>query len=361
MSRVKSIFGPYADKLQVMVDASQDKFAPVWFGQYFDWGIPKISLSYETVIGRTRIEAAASVVAHQSSAPLRSRDKLEKLTGEVAAIKEKFQMTESDYRDYLTLQSLNVDEQTKKKALLDLMFSDVKRVGDASMKRIDMMVLQAISTGKISMTATNNPDGIVTGDIDLLMPADNFKKVTEKWSIPASAKPITDIKNIVEAAEDKGRSFAKMLMTRTTFWKLQKCDETLSMMAGYFRMGTNQKRVGTIDEINEMLSSNGFPTIELVNESIGVESDGIISVQKPFKDTSVSFIPAGKLGVINNAIPIEQMKPVNGISYATYNNGLISKWSETDPYTEWTAVELKAFPGVSAIDAIYILDVETKA
>jgi len=361
MAKIKSIFAPYSDRLQVMVDASQDKFAPVWWKNYFDWGIPRISLTYETVIGRSRIEAAASVVAHQSSAPLRSRDKLSKLSGEVAAIKEKFQLTEADYRDYLTLQNLSVDDQTKKQALLNLMFSDMKRVGDAAMKRIDMMVLQAVSTGKISMTATNNPDGIVTGDIDLLMPVDNFKKVVEKWSVPETATPITDIKTQVEAGEDAGRSFAKMLMTRSTFWKLQKCNETMSMMAGYFRMNTNQKRVGTLDEINEMLTSNGFPTIELVNEAIGVESDGKISVQRPFKDTSVVFIPAGKLGLINCAIPIEQMKPVAGISYATYENGLISKWQENDPFAEWTAIELKAFPGLEAIDRMYIMDVETKA
>lgn len=359
--KIKSVFGPYSDKLQVVVDSSLDKFAPVWWKKYFDWGTPKIGLTFETVIGRSRIEAAASVVATGASAPLRSRPNLEKLTGNIPAIKEKFVMSENDYRDMLALQGLNVDDKALANLMLDLLFGDVKKVGDASMKRLDFMVLQGLSTGKINLSITNNPDGIVTGDIDLLMPSDNFKKVVEKWSIPASATPITDIKTIVEAAGDRGISFEKILMTRAAFWKLQACDETKAMMAGFFKMASNQRRLGTLDEINQMLESNQFPMIEIVNESIGVEADGKISVLKPFNETSVVFIPAGKLGLIQNAIPIEQLKPVSNVSYATYEKALISKYAQNDPFAEYTSIELNAFPGIEAIDRIFILDCETKA
>lgn len=357
--KIKSVFGAYSDKLQVVVDSSLEKFAPVWWKNYFDWGIQKTSLTFETVIGRSRIEAAASVVASGSSSPLRSRAGLEKLSGSIPAIKEKFIMSENDYRDMLVLQSMNVDDVTLRNAMLDLLFADVKKVGDASMKRLDYMVLQAISTGIISMTTTNNPDGIVTGNIDLLMPAGNKKKASVLWSLLATAKPITDIKTIVEAAEDKGISFAKILMTRTTFWKLQAAAETTSMMAGFFRMTTGQKRVGTLDEINQMLESNQFPVIEIVNQTIGIESDGIISAQKPFSENSVVFIPSGKLGLIHNAIAIESLKPVASVSYATFERSLISKYAQNDPFAEYTAVELNAFPGIEAIDRIMILDCES--
>src|SRR5687767_10984401 len=146
MASIKSIFGAYADKLQLMVDKRLDAFAPTWFGQYFDWGVPQTTLTYVSAIGRSRIEAASSVVARGSRSPLRSRAALEKLQGEVPAIQVKMQMLEGQMRDYMSLQAMAVSEETKKKATLDLLFDDVKKVGDAAMKRIDAMVLEGIST-----------------------------------------------------------------------------------------------------------------------------------------------------------------------------------------------------------------------
>ncbi len=361
MSKIQSIFGPYAEKMQVMIDKSLEKFEPVWFKKYFDYGVTTTSLNFTTVIGRSRIEAAASVVDRNSPAPLRGRATLEKLTGSVPAIKEAFKLSEEDYRNYLTIQAMNVSEAAKKTQLLDLMFGDVKKSGQSPLKRLDIMCLQAVSRGVVDLGATNNPDGLALGEISLLMKEDNFKKVVEKWSVPATATPITDIKNIVEEAEDKGLIFEKILMTRNSFWKLQKCDETMKMVAGHFRMATNQKRLGTLLEINEMLEANQFPIIEIVNEVIGIEKDGAITPYRPFKDTSVSFIPSGKLGIIHNAYAIEQLEPVKHVDYATYEKVLISKWRQNDPWGEFTGCELNAFPGVEAIDRIFILDVETKA
>ena len=92
--KVKSIFGVYAEKMQLVIDASMDKFAPVWFKKYFDWGNSTSSLTYVSAIGRNRIEAAASVVDRNAPAPLRGRAGLEKLSGTVPAIKESFKLSE---------------------------------------------------------------------------------------------------------------------------------------------------------------------------------------------------------------------------------------------------------------------------
>lgn len=361
--RPQSIFGSYAGSMQVMIDSSLSLFAPLWYPKYFDFGIQTATLDFKTVIGRHRIEAAASIVDRNSPSPLRSRGDIEKLSGEVPAIKQAFNMKESDLRNFMIIQDMrNVSDQVKKNQLLDLMFGDIQKCGNAVHKRLDILCLQAISTGKVDVSITNNPDGLVLGEIDLLMPAGNFKTVSGGvWSNSATATPITDIHTIVEAEGDNGREFAKMLMTRATFWKLQKAEETLKMLAGHFKLATNQKKIGTLDEINEFLEANQLPIIEIVNEKIGIEKDGVITTLSPFKATSVTFIPAGKLGIIHNAYSIEELKPVEGVSYATYNRALISKWSTKRPWGEMTEGEFNAFPGVEAIDGICILDVETAA
>jgi hypothetical protein len=357
MSQIKSIFGAYADKLQVMVDRSLDKFSPTFFQNYFDWGTPSTSLTFVTAIGRARVEAAASIVNRDSSSPLRSRAALDRLNGEIPAIKEKFKMSESDYRAFLTLQSMPIAEATKKQQLLDLLFGDTKRVGDAAMKRVDMMVLEGLSTGQITVTTTNNPDGIVApAAIDLLMPAGNKKNAAATWATAGSATPVTDIQTVVEDASGRGISFSKILMTRATWLKFAKATEVVNYMTAW-ASAAKGTYVVTLAKANEMLAANLWPTIEIVDYKVGVEKDGAITTYEPFNGDYVAFIPNGKLGIIHNAVAIEELNPVKQVNYAKFNNALISKWAQNDPFAEWTGVELNAFPGFDAIDSIYRLKV----
>lgn len=356
MSKIKSIFGAYAEKLQVMVDSSLDKFAPLWFPNYFDWGIPQTSLTFTGVVGRSRIEAAASVIARGSAAPLRSRAALEKYSGEIPPISEKFAMDEQAYRDYMTLQALQVSDSVKKSQLLNLMFDDVKKAGDSAMKRMEIMTLEAISTGKISLTLTNNPDGVVLANaLDLLMPAGNKKNAAVTWSTVASATPLVDINTMVDYFSGLGVKAAKMLMTRATFLKMIKTTEVKEAVGTFMGARSVTKVMPTLQNVNDFLDANQLPIIEIVDVAIGVEKDGVISTIRPFEDTNVAFVPAGKLGKIHNAIAIEEMRPVESVSYAKYNNALISKWAQNEPFLEYTKVELNAFPGLDTIDAIGLL------
>ena len=357
MSKLKSIFGTYAERLQVMVDNSLDRFAPTFFQKYFDFGTPQTTLTFVTAIGRSRIEAAASIVSRDARTPLRSRPALEKLSGEVPAIREMFKMSDADYRNFLMLQSTSVSDETKKRQIMDYIFADTKKVGDAAMKKIDLMVLEAMSTGVITVDTTNNPDGIIASTpIDLLMPAANFKTATASWDTPASGKPLTDFNAVVTAGQNAGKRFDKALMTRSRFLKMAACDEVRNMISGFLRINSKDQVTPTIDQVNNYLTANLLPTIEIVDEVIGVEKDGVITAIRPWKDDNVSFLPAGRLGVIHNALAIEELRPVSAVTYAKFRNALISKWSENEPFGEYTKVELNAFPGFEAIDYVYILD-----
>jgi hypothetical protein len=368
MSKLRSVFGQYADRLQLVIDRSLDRFAPTWYQKYFDWGNPQQTLTYVSAIGRSRIEAAASVVDRDSATPLRSRAALDKLSGEIPAIRQMFKMTENDYRDFIALQAMQgLDDRTKMMQLLDLLFGDVKKSGDAPLKRIDIMCLQAISTGKINIDATTNPDGLAMDQIDLLMPADNFVDVNTSWD-NAAAKPLTeDIPGVVKAGQDRGISFAKILISPARWLKFQQITEVKNLLSNFMGFKQAGNILVTLDNVNAMMLANRWPVFEIVDEAIGVEKDGKISTIRPFEDNNVSFIPDGKLGVIKNAIAMEQIRPVEHVSYATFRPGnrgvgvLISKWSQNEPFGEWTKGELNAFPAVEAIDSIYILQTTTVA
>lgn len=354
---VKSIFGAYAERLQTIVNTQLDQFAPTFFDRFFDWGPQQISLTFITVLGESRIEAAASIVDRDGLSPLRSRAALKKLNGEIPAMKEKFSMSESDYRTYLTMQAMNLNADAKKNQLLDLLFRDVKNAGNAPHKRLDYMVLEGISTGQITVTVDNNPDGAVFPiPIPIGIPVENKVNATIAWTNPATATPIADLMKIMDLATGKGQSLGVILMTRNRWSLLSKTAEVQSYLNAYNNVGKGNALV-TLDAVNQFLGSMLLPGIELVDNfnSIGIEKDGKIVVMKPFVDTNVAVLPPGKIGVIHNATALESIQPVQAVSYATFNRTLISKFGQNEPFREFTKGELNAWPGFEAATGMYIL------
>jgi len=360
--RIKSIFGDHAENLQVYVDENLEKFKTPFFPNYFSFGTPKGDLSYATAIGRSRIEAAASVVAHGSESPLRGRAGLEKLSGEVAALKVKRKMDESEYRNWMVFQGMPVSDEAKKQQIVRLIWDDVKHVVDSVTSRLDIMVKQALSTGVVSITAATNPDGIAVGNIDMLISANRntgigaaFNQVgsasyfwVDTATAIASATPISDIVAMVENMEDEGIAFEKILMTPTKWRAVSKINEVTTALG-------NQP---TLDEFNSYLVDRQLPYVELVVGRHTIETNGNLTVITPWPNSRVTFIPAGPLGVIHNALAIEEMTPVAGVSYAVSDRTLVSKWSETEPFGEYTRGEIAAFPGLEAADNLYIVNTE---
>jgi hypothetical protein len=355
MAQIKSVFGPYGDKLQTIVDNSLDKFAPVWYPKYFTFGTPQFNLTYVSVLGASRIEAAASIIARGSAAPLRSRATLDKLSGEIPAIAEKFKMDENDYRNFYAIQQLPLDEAAKKQQLLDLLFGDVQKAGNSVHKKLDQLALQAVSTGQITIDVNTNPDGYVSSvAVDLGMPSGNKSNAAVNWATSATATPITDIQTVVEAAEAVGLSFAEILMSRAVWLKFAACKQVTDSLTAYNQLQKGAA-VATLQRVNDYLQAMQLPPITIVNEQVGVEKDGVTTATKPFSQTNAVFVPAGPLGKIHNALAQEQLTPVSNVSYATFNRALISKWSQNEPFGEYTKAEFNAFPGFEAINQVYLL------
>lgn len=368
MSRVTSLFGRWTQELQFLVDTNLEALKQPFFPRYFRMGTPKNSLTYATAIGTSRIEAAASVVEHGSEAPLRSRAGLELLHGKIASIKVKRKMDEQEYREWLAMQNLSTLDDNAKNQAIQLIWDDIKYVADSVSSRLDIMAAQALSKGIISVNTTTNPDGVVHGDIDLLVTnkiaSDAFTNSTSAnrvWTLDkkASATPIADIQYLTRKAwMDNGVMFGRILMTPEKFWILQACTEVQNLLKGFNGI-TNGEFSPSLGNINAYLAANDLPIIELVNVRAKIESDGKLTTLDPWADKKyITFVPDGDLGIIHNAFAIEQIAPVPNVDYATVNNTLVSKWSQTEPFGEFTRGEIAAFPGLEAADQMYIVNTE---
>jgi hypothetical protein len=355
MAKLQSVFGSYADKLQSIIDKSQARFAPTWFENYFEVGTPQQNLTFVTVIGRARVEAAASVIARGSQAPLRSRAGLDKLQGEIPPIAEKFAMREEEYRNFLMVQQLPISDAAKNNMLLDLLFGDTKKAGDSVYKRLDIMALEGVSKGQISLDVTNNPDGVILSTpLDLLFPVGNKTNASVDWRTSATAKPIEDIQTAVTYQRNRGVKIEKVLMSIALWEVFRVCTSVKDFFTAYVGK-TNNKVLVTLDNVNELLKSQQLPSIELIDQVVGVEKDGVISAIRPFSDWNCVLVPGGKLGTIHNAFALEELKPVTGVNYGKVKQALVSKWQENEPWAEFTKAELNAFPGIESSDQIHLI------
>ena len=367
-NRLKSIFGKYAEQLQVLIDTNIDALKEPFYSKYFDLGSPQMGLTYSTAIGKSRIEAAASIVAHGSEAPLRSRMGLQHLTGEIAAIKVKRKMDDQDYREWLTMQAVSTNDEAKKQQIINLIWDDVKYVLDSVTSRIDFMAAQALSQGRIAINTTNNPDGIAPGTIELLVENRRGGSTAFNWGVAATntgdfwadgttngagRTPITDIRyRVRESWNRDGVKFEKILMSSGKWWNVQTASEVTTLFSGQ----------PGLDEFNTWMQAQDLPIIELVNPQTRIEVNGVLTTVNPWvADRYIVFLPAGRAGIIHNALSVEQISPVNGVDYAVNNNILVSKWSQTEPFGEYTRGELAAFPGLEVAGQMYLVDTEATA
>lgn len=352
MAKIESIFTEISNsqRFQVFIDEVADTISTPWYRTRFPMAAPQMSLTYLSLLGGSSNVAAASIVARDSETPLRSREAITTLQGEIPAIRVMRSLSESQYRDFLTLQSLGISDSAKRQQMLQLIYGDVAYVIEAIDKRLDFIVAQGLSTGQIDITVGNNPDGIVT-PAAVTLPGRNLSNVSVVWSDEDDADPLTDIEAIVDAGSANGVVFDKILMDRSLARKLIKTK--------WFNNAAIAAPVKNMAVLNEILESSGYPTIEVVNFAMPIEENGVNKTVNPWEVNNAVFVPAGNLGEIKNALAIEDQRPVEKVVYSKSNGKLISKWSQNEPFREWTKGEFNAIPSFDAMKSVYILQTES--
>lgn len=353
------------EALQVFLDSRLDKFNQPWHKQYFGFAAPQLSLTYSAVLGENIVTTAASVVSRDAETPLRARQALAKLSGEIPAIKVMRKLNESHVRDYDALQSIpNITDKTKADQVWKLIWDDAKYVADSVDKRLDMFAAQAVSSGKITIDINTNPDGIVLPPVDLLHPNANKTNASVSWATSATATPIQDIAAVVSQAQGQGFSYSKMIMDLATYNLFIKAKEVVDSVSLFFGITKSASSSATApitqERVNQYLQASNLPIIEVVNIRVAIEKDGLRTVVNPWDVANVAFVPDGQLGEIKNALAVEETRPVEKVVYAKKENTLISKWRDNEPFGEWTKAELNAFPALTAINQIGLLST-TKA
>jgi hypothetical protein len=229
------------------------------------------------------------------------------------------------------------------------------------MARTEYLAMQALSYGQISLTTSNN-NGIVTEvACDFGIPTGNKTAATLQWSQASGATPLTDIKTKVENAASSGYPLRYMLMDRTAVNELVANTEVQNQYALSLLLDDSRKYSPTLAELNNLLKSRMLPEIILVDSNVRFENEAhAITNVAAWKTGYVTFVDDLKVGnILHGPIAEETSESVSKKAIQVKRDHvLLSKWSELEPFGEFTKGQANAFPRFTNVDGIFIMKVD---
>ncbi|AVM53307.1 major capsid protein E [Bacteroides zoogleoformans] len=337
------------------------KVKPVFYPNFFDVK-QKMSLKWETLTGEKGAPVIADVISYDASAPQKTREVVGKMSGDIPKTAVKRGMNESDWNEYRQL-SRDCNGDADLQALLDLSFKDQDFVYNAVRARFEWWCMQLMSKGGFALNKSNN-NGIVTEEfVGCGMPKANRKVAAKDWANASTADGLQDIEDVIVAAAADGVSLRYVIMRSDEFSLLKKQKSTMEKVKGWI----NQKDKLTITKkvINEYLAAQEKPvTIVVIDPSVRIEDESHKrTTVNPWESRRVCFLEDLNVGDIQHG-PIAAESSVEYAKKATTLKKdfiFISKWSELEPFKEWTKAEANAIPVINDPDAMYILKADALA
>jgi hypothetical protein len=308
------------------------------------------TLDGKTLVGAAGSRVAAHVISYDAKSPEAGRKSLETIYFDIPKVAQSRRKTEKEILEHQITRSLRGQD-----AVIEDYFNDIDFVFDSVQSRMEWYALQALSTTKLQLTTTNNPQGIVNETvIDFGMPTANKKYVSEVWSVGnvASMDPIKDFQTTVAAARKLGIKFSRILMDADAY--------DLMIAATKFRTYfTNALSVvGLIDltTINRVLNDYRLPQITVIDTSLGIEAkSGTVTATNPWSTTHLTFIPEVKCGDMFSGPIAEQIEKPDGVILSSKGNVSMSIRREYNPVSVLTKAECNVFPSWVNVDRCFSL------
>lgn len=357
-----SIFGELTRRVQIRFDKiselNKQVFDNVLYETYLGWDIPTVGLNFEEIIGQYNITIAAPTIGDDSKEPIMGTEGLSTLAERVVRHSLTLPMSIQDYRKVLQiLDSKSLDDATKTKQLIELMWKNVVSVVNAVHAKLDMIFLGALSNeGKFEFTPDNNPEGGVRGVIDYQQPAANIATSKTAWTA-ANVETVDcfeDIQAILDAAQDKV-VLDKILCAPSATAYMCRTKKIKQMVWGSDRSA----RLVQLSDLNAYMQENGFPTFEHIRRQIRIQNGTKRPPITPWNAKNLVFVPAGKLGVIKNAYANSELRQEPGVAYSNYGRIRVSQWgvgeTQNSNGVEFSKAEAFALPVITEMNGIYTL------
>jgi hypothetical protein len=292
---------------------------------------------------------AADVVALDSELPLKSRDAIEKVTGDIPKIGMKLYLTEKQMKDIDTMIAIGLPENE----IIAKIFADTSRVIAGVQERIEDIFLSELSTG-VGLATANDGLGV---RINMNYYEDHqFAATAHTWS-EATATPISDIQKVLDKADEDGNVITDIWMDETAlraFYANKEAREQYAFIQNF--VGQSIPNLG-FDQAKAVLESKFNLTLHRVNRKTKTEVNGVKTNHAAWADGMVVFTCEEKVGKLVWTSCAELTRPVAGVAYETAEDFiLVSKYSTNDPLREFTSSQAMVIPVLDNVDKIYTLN-----
>ena len=319
------------------------------------------SLTWKALQAEQGIPVVADVVSYDSKAPRKRRNTIDRVQGDIPQIAIAREKTESEILEYFQLQRMAQigNDPSVQKAMLDFVYDDIEFCFTGVGARLEWMALTALSSGKLSLTATNNVGMVTETDIDFQVPTANKGGVTTAWTTgnAATATPIAVIKAKVKAAKAAGRLLKYIFMSQDTFDLMVGCTEVQKAVANWVIQATATQMTPSLDSVNAYLAANNLPIIKIVESYVNIEINGTRTAVNPWASGCITFAPDLVVGNTFNSILADDYAETVAMK-AKREYILVKKWSEEEPLKEITKGTANAFPALSNPSGIYLLNTQ---
>lgn len=298
---------------------------------------------------------AADIVAMDSSLPLKTRDAIATASGNIPKQGIELALNESELT---ALDTLIASGATNGQVIAKL-FADTPRAIGAIYERNELIFLQGISTG---LALVDDPENVGTGiRCDYQYKDENKFGVNVAWSDPATAKPLDDIKKVIDKAKQDGNTITKVLIDSNTLNQIADSEQARSFfMAGNGTLVADVSLIPSLDEaqVNALMLKRFKFQFETVDRTVKVERNGKRSTITPFAAGALVFITSNQVGELVYARLAEENHKQAGVEYQKANEYiLVSKFRNTTPsLKEVTRAQARVVPVITAIDEIYLMD-----
>lgn len=295
---------------------------------------------------------SADVVALDSELPVKSRDSIEVVTGDIPKIGMKMYLTEKQMKDVAAM----IASQRPVAQIVDKIFTDLPRVIEGVYETIEGIFLSELSSG-VGIAPRSGGVGV---RVDMKFYDANKFGVAKKWSEDTSANALDDLQRVFDKAMDDGNVITDV-WADDAFLKAFYSNEQVRQQYA-FNQGFVGDKIPVLDleKAQEVVRRKWGAQLHRVARKIRSELNGVRQSDEAWAKGTAAFTCDQRLGSLVWTDLVESQRPVPNVTYQTADEFiLVSKYAQTDPWREFTSSQAMVVPVLNNVDRIYLLDSTT--
>lgn len=294
---------------------------------------------------------SADVVALDSELPVKSRDTIEVVSGDIPKIGMKMYLTEKQMKDVAAM----IATSRPTAQIVDKIFTDLPRVIEGVYETIEGIFLSELSTG-VGVAPRSNGTGV---RVDMKFYDENKFGVKSLWD-DTSVNALDDLQKVFDKASEDENVITDMYAD-DAFLKAFYANEQVRQQYA-FNQGFVGDKIPVLDleKAQEVVRRKWGVELHRVARKIRTELNGVRKNETSWAEGTAAFTCDQRLGSLVWTDLVESTRPVPNVTYQTADEFiLISKYAQTDPWREFTSSQAMVVPVLNNVDRIYLLDSKT--